>query len=251
MKRTAIALWAHPRSLSTAFERMILQRGDFHVLHEPFCTFYDTGSVEVVSPEGSLLRLDSFDAIADCIIDWSGRNNIFLKETLENRYEVLFRRTDLLRTFTHTFLIREPEKTINSYYAMKANFSFGELGYGNLLDLCDVLDKEKLGLADVIDADELVNDPAVVIRNYCSRTGIAFDPASLSWKPGEKELWSRTQKWHEAVSNSTGFTTADRRYPVTVQNHAGLQAYYDKSLPLYEKLKSLIPTTYAYDTRSV
>lgn len=251
MKRSAIALWAHPRSLSTAFERMILQRGDFYVLHEPFCTFYDTGRLEIVSPEGSLERLDSFDAIADRIIDWSGRKNVFLKETLENRYEVLFRRTDLLRTLTHTFLIREPEKTINSYYAMKANFSFGELGYGNLLDLYDALGKEKLSLTDVIDADELVIDPAAVIGNYCRRTGIAFDPASLSWKPGENGLWRRTQQWHEAVSNSTGFTTADRQYAVNVQNHTGLRAYYDQSLPLYEKLKSLIPTTYAYDTRSV
>jgi hypothetical protein len=230
---------------------MILQRGDFYVLHEPFCTFYDTGRVEIVSPEGSLVQLESMDAIADHIIEWSGRNNVFLKETLENRYEVLFRRTDLLQTFTHTFLIREPEKTINSYYAMKPNFSFGELGYGNLLDLYDTLDKEKIGLADVIDAGELVNDPAAVIRNYCSRTGITFDPASLSWKPGEKDLWHRTQKWHEAVSNSTGFTTADRQYAVTVENHAGLRAYYDQSLPLYNKLKSLISTTYAYDTRPV
>ena len=230
---------------------MMLQRGDFYVLHEPFCTCYDTGSVEIVSPEGNLVRLESSDAIADCIIDWCGRNNVFLKETLENRYEVLFRRTDLLRALTHTFLIREPEKTINSYFAIKANFSFGELGYGNLLSLYAALDKEQIGLADVIDADDLVNDPSAVIRNYCSRTGIAFDPGSLSWKPGENELWRRTQKWHEAVSNSTGFSIADRQYPVTVQNHAGLRAYYDQSLPLYEKLKSLIPTTYAYDTRSV
>jgi hypothetical protein len=251
MKRSAIALWAHPRSLSTAFERMILQRGDFYVLHEPFCTFYDTGSVEIVSPEGSVLRLDSFDAIADCIIGWSGRTNVFLKETLEYRYEVLFRRTDLLGTFTHTFLIREPEKTINSYYAMKPNFSFGELGYGNLLDLYDVLDKEKIDVADIIDADELLQDPVGVISNYCIRTGISFDPASLSWKPGENELWRRTQKWHEGVSNSAGFTAAGQQYSVTVQNHAGLREYYEKSLPLYEKLKSLIPSTYAFDKRSV
>jgi hypothetical protein len=230
---------------------MILQRGDFYVLHEPFCTFYDTGSVEVMSPEGSLMRLDSYDAIADRIIEWAGRTNVFLKETLEYRYDVLFRRVDLLQALTHSFLIREPEKTINSYYAMNPNFSFAEIGYGNLLDLYEELDKEKIGVADVVDADELLQDPATVVRGYCDRTGIPYNPESLSWKPGESGLWRRTQKWHEGVSNSTGFTAAGQQYSVNVKNHAGLQAYYEKSLPLYEKLKSLQPTTYAFDSRSV
>lgn len=249
MKRTAIALWAHPRSLSTAFERMILQRGDFYVLHEPFCTFYDTGRLEIVSPEGSPIQLDSFDALANCIVDWSGRNNVFLKETLEYRYEILFRRTDLLWALTHTFMIREPEKTINSHYAMNTDFSLAELGYGNLLDLYDALRKEKLDLADVVDADELLNDPAGITTNYCSRTGIAYDPASLSWKPENSELWSRTQKWHEAAGNSTGFTAADHQYSVTVQNNARLRDYYEQSLPLYAKLKSLQPLAHVIDTR--
>jgi hypothetical protein len=31
-----IALWAHPRSRSTALERVFIERGDFKVFHEPF-----------------------------------------------------------------------------------------------------------------------------------------------------------------------------------------------------------------------
>ena len=31
-----IALWAGPRSTSTAFEWMMRQRGDLHCMHEPF-----------------------------------------------------------------------------------------------------------------------------------------------------------------------------------------------------------------------
>lgn len=229
---------------------MILQRGDFFVLHEPFCTFYDTGSVRIVSPEGTPVRLDSFDAIADCIIGWSGRHNVFLKETVEYRYEVLFRRADLLKALTHTFIIREPEKTINSHYAMNAKLSFADLGYGNLLDLYNELDKAKIGLADVVDADELLSDPSAIIRNYCIRTGIAYDPTSLTWKAASSELWRRTQNWHEAASNSTGFAATGQRYSVTVQNDAGLRAYYDQSLPLYERLKSLQPAAHVFDTGS-
>jgi len=37
---TIIALWSIPRSLSTAFERLMMQRGDFKVFHEPFSYFF-------------------------------------------------------------------------------------------------------------------------------------------------------------------------------------------------------------------
>jgi hypothetical protein len=35
-----IALWTHPRSISTAFERVMMERGDMNVLHEPFSYLY-------------------------------------------------------------------------------------------------------------------------------------------------------------------------------------------------------------------
>ena len=35
-----IILWAHPRSMSTAIERVMRERGDFDCLHEPFLHYY-------------------------------------------------------------------------------------------------------------------------------------------------------------------------------------------------------------------
>jgi hypothetical protein len=35
-----IALWTHPRSISTAFERVMMERKDFKILHEPFSYLY-------------------------------------------------------------------------------------------------------------------------------------------------------------------------------------------------------------------
>ena len=37
MQHRLIVLWAPPRSLSTAFVRVIAARGDFTILHEPLC----------------------------------------------------------------------------------------------------------------------------------------------------------------------------------------------------------------------
>jgi hypothetical protein len=35
-----VALWAVPRSISTAFERVFVERNDFEVFHEPFSASY-------------------------------------------------------------------------------------------------------------------------------------------------------------------------------------------------------------------
>ena len=34
------ALWTHPRSISTAFERAMIELGDLKILHEPFYYYY-------------------------------------------------------------------------------------------------------------------------------------------------------------------------------------------------------------------
>lgn len=34
------SLWTHPRSISTAFERVMMDRKDFAILHEPFSYLY-------------------------------------------------------------------------------------------------------------------------------------------------------------------------------------------------------------------
>ena len=35
-----LAFWVHPRSISTGFERIFIERKDFKVLHEPFSPLY-------------------------------------------------------------------------------------------------------------------------------------------------------------------------------------------------------------------
>jgi hypothetical protein len=42
-----LALWSAPRSRSTAFERMMMERGDFRVVHEPFSHVADFGTADV------------------------------------------------------------------------------------------------------------------------------------------------------------------------------------------------------------
>ncbi|MEZ5772185.1 MAG: hypothetical protein R3D61_11380 [Defluviimonas denitrificans] len=40
MTHPIIAMWSHPRSMSTAIERIMRERGDLDCLHEPFMYDY-------------------------------------------------------------------------------------------------------------------------------------------------------------------------------------------------------------------
>ena len=47
---TIIATWAHSRSASTAFLRMMIERGDVLVLHEPLLALQSGGTVSLPMP---------------------------------------------------------------------------------------------------------------------------------------------------------------------------------------------------------
>jgi hypothetical protein len=46
-QKPVLALWSAPRCRSTAFERMMTERGDRVVVHEPFSRVVDFGTVEI------------------------------------------------------------------------------------------------------------------------------------------------------------------------------------------------------------
>src|SRR5690606_19157147 len=117
-----VILWAHPRSLSTAFERMMMQRGDYCVVHEPFCTVTGTGSFLPTDSEDGV-PLPGCEAVVDYLLALSQRRPVFVKETTEYSYSVVLGRTDFLESAAHCMMIRNPELTIPSHHAMNPKVS--------------------------------------------------------------------------------------------------------------------------------
>lgn len=234
-----IVLWAHPRSLSTAFERMMMQRGDYFVVHEPFCTVTDTGSFWTTESEGGR-TLEGHDAVVDYLLDLSRRGPVFVKETTEYEYSVVLGRTDFLKSATHCMMIRSPELTIPSHHAMNPKVSLSELGYGNLLEIRQTLVQLGEEVRAVVDADLLQEDPARSVKQFCSDVGIPFVPGAMTWQSANPEEWSRTANWHVGAAQSQGFRkktqTKDR---VSVHSSQRLRELWEQSLPLYERLKNL------------
>jgi hypothetical protein len=234
-----IALWAHPRSLSTAFERMMIERGDTIVLHEPFSRHYHVVQQHTVGPHAHAeVRFPSdYPEITRTIRDMARVKPLFFKEIAYHGYEHLVLDKAFLGRLYHTFIIRDPARTIASHFAVNPALALGEIGYWHQYMLFQRIASLTGTAPTVVDADDLITDPVGIVRAYCHAAGIPFMAEALHWQPGERREWSVWRDWHVHAAASHTFTASDSDYAQTIENNGVLKSYYDYHMPFYLELR--------------
>lgn len=228
-----VALWAVPRSVSTALERVFVERGDFEVVHEPFSASY------YYSPER---RSDRFAATKPK--EEYGHEKI-LARLLERREKPVFFKDmayhvagfmdrEFVSEFTNTFMIREPAPVIASLHGFWPDFTFEETGYEQQYRLYE-LTLENGEDPAIVDASELLAAPEGTVGAYCERLGVPFMPGALSWEPGEVPGWEMWAEWHEEAQESAGIKSQPLEDAAEVPE--GLEDVYERCLPYYEALR--------------
>lgn len=233
---TVIAMWAHPRAVSTAFLRMMIERGDVTVVHEPLVLLTDHGEVSVPDPDGGTATLRDPGELLAHLGRLGARRTVFFKDTLEYHHQHLFDRPELIAGFEHTFIVRHPARTIASHHAIKPELACREIGYEHQYALFELAWKITGRRPLVITAERLLADPAGVVAAYCERVGLPFLPEALNWRPGERSEWRQNRRWHLDAIASAGFDAPEKEYAATVDNDARLRGYYEHHLPYYERL---------------
>lgn len=221
-----IWLWAHPRSRSTALERMMMERGDVTVLHEPLVSLLDDGRVSI--PDGPVL--DSVGAVIGYAKSLPG--TVFVKDTTEHRYTDHLT-PELAAGITHTFVVREPSAAIASHVAVKPDASCSDIGYEYQFLVFDLVRRLTGRPPVVLDSDLLVRRPEAAVAAYCDAIGIPYKPEAMRWQAGDRPEWERTARWHVAAGRSSGFVTAP---PEVVPLTGHLRDYYDHHRPFYDQL---------------
>lgn len=228
-----LALWSAPRSRSTAFLRMMTERGDHQVVHEPFSHVINFGTAQV----GDRQVHSEQELIAE-LRALAARGPVFFKDTTDYHYPGLLADGDFLADVTHTFIIRHPAEAIASHFAVNGGLSRDEIGFARLAEIYDAV-AARTGIEPVVvDSDDLVAQPENTVREYCDRVGIPFLPRALSWQPGLRPEWRRTQPWHESTSRTNGFAATATRHEQTPGNNPVLAGYLEYHLPHYEKLRA-------------
>ncbi|MEM9275045.1 MAG: sulfotransferase family protein [Cyanobacteria bacterium P01_F01_bin.143] len=232
-----LALWAMPRSTSTAFTKMMQTREDFLVVDEPFGLYFHY-SEERKSTRYSEVEINpayNFQPLFQDLINKAQNQPIFIKDMARYIYD----RADeaFLSTFNHTFIIRHPAKALPSLYALWPDFQLSEAGYAELYQLFEA-SKAFLGTTPpVIDSDDLVSKPEATVKAYCNAVGIPFLPQALKWESKiSSEINQWEGGWHTEVQSSQGFKERQRKDYFDIEAQEHLRQAYKFCLPYYQKL---------------
>src|ERR1700710_1372220 len=154
-----LALWSAPRCVSTAFFRMMIERGDFYAVHEPFSNLAEFGEASVGGT-----TLTGARAILDRLRELAGTGPVFFKDTTDEQYpDVLADTAFLAEDAVHTFLIRSPRETIASYFKLNPAVRADQIGFEHQLRIFEAVRAATGQTPFVMDAAQLLAEPAAVI----------------------------------------------------------------------------------------
>lgn len=235
-----IALWAVPRSTSTAFEWMMKQRGDLDCLHEPFGEAWYQGDDPLwhrFQPGDRVTPGLTHDTVWADIQRRAGAGPVFFKDF--PHYLNHYWTPELLSHFTHAFLIRDPALTISSMHHQWSDFHEGELGFPEQRALFDLLTALNGTPPPVIDSSDLLENPAAMTEAFCDAVGLPFKPEALTWEPTHDpgaHSWWDSDGFHTNLATSTGLMPQTRKYVEISDTPARVQGAYKRMKPHYDHL---------------
>lgn len=262
-----IFLLSTPRSLSTVFVRMMLNRGDFSTYSEPAMAMYFKKHHPEVNFKFNANALYSFSQMEEEFESNRLKKHLFIKE-FGSRLWPLFEENphyfdDPKCHFV--FLIRPPNKVAVSLYRGLKKMSSAKI---DELSLADLVMHEELWIIYkkirekaknppiLIFSDQLSDNPSETVQNFCHKTGIEFSQNHLIWKAlnmAKEEIpnWHETKQysdiriWNEDVFKSTGFVL-QKNYEVNamgeptfkeiedIEDREAVKKAYLRQLPFYE-----------------
>ncbi len=239
MKHPIHVLWAVPRSTSTAFEWMMRQRGDLNCVHEPFGEAWYQGEQPLwprVAADSVRTPGLTLESVWQNLQAMANEGPVFSKDFAH--YITSLWDKEFLANFNHSFLIRDPAKTITSMYKHWPDFDEAELGFAEQRELFDKLSDHLGAPPPLIDSDDLLEDPHNIIERWCDAIGIPFIESALSWTPGARDevSWWDGGAFHENLRNSDGLKPQERRYVEMDQLPDRVKNIYDRVLLHYDYL---------------
>jgi len=230
-----IAMWSGPRNLSTAMMRAFGNRPDTAVIDEPFYAAYlaQTGLDHPMRNEVLSAQSTDWREIVTTLLGPVPDNRaIFYQKHMTHHMLPSIGRTWLAHC-RNAFLIRAPEHVLQSYRARRDTVSLEDLGYPQQAALFDAECDRRGTPPPVIDAADILANPAAALAALCHGLEIPFTAEMLSWPPGPRPtdgVWAPA--WYAAVEQSTGFGTAPP-HQLTPSPHP----LADAARPFYDHLR--------------
>jgi hypothetical protein len=222
-------MWSGPRNISTAMMRSFGARADAVVVDEPFYAHYlsvtgldHPGRDEVLASQPTRWQ-DVALALTGPLPP--GTTVSYQKHMTHHLLPSMGR--EWMAALTHAYLIRDPAHVVASYARVRGEPTLADLGYPQQLSIFRTYG------GPVIDAADVLRDPAGTLNRLCAALGIPYDPAMLTWPAGRRDtdgVWA--PHWYASVEASTGFAPFNPAPAVVPERLAHLvsaaQPYYDE-----------------------
>jgi hypothetical protein len=236
-----LAMWSGPRNVSTAFMRAWGNREDTVVVDEPFYAHYlDVTGIAHPGRDEVLARHErDWRRVVDSLLAPvpPGVRILYQKQMAHHLLPDMGR--DWLDAVTHAFLIRDPRPMVASLGEKLDTFDLLETGLPQQVEIFEHVVARTGRAPPVLDAADLLRDPAGALRQLCAALGVPFSERMLWWPPGRRAsdgVWAR--HWYHRVEASTGFEPPDaRREPAVHALPPRLAAIEAACRPLYERLR--------------
>ena len=238
--------------MSTATERIMRERGDLRCFHEPFMYLYYVGEGVKAMPlfEADDEHPTNYEDIRAMLLSAGGEGPVFFKDMSYYITQRMMADEAFARRLTNTFLIRDPAKSIVSFYRKDHGVLLEEIGLEAQWRHFEWLATLLGAHPPVMDATDIQADPAGMIRAWSSAVGIEFLPQSLEWDKPPPQEWRKVSGWHGEAMASDGIASGrpsseDEESAVTLDSAPQLRRYYEHHLPFYKKLREhrLAPAT--------
>jgi len=242
-----LALWCHPRSMSTAIERLMRARGDLVCLHEPFMYDYYLSQSKRDMPyfEPQAEHAKTYDAVRNMIKQKAQRSPVFIKDMSYYVVSNLATDPEFSQLMTHSFLIRNPQATIASYYALDNEVTLEEIGIEAQWQHYSQL--TSLGIKPmVLEAESIASHPQATMASWWHSINLPYVSTAFEWNSETPNDWDSVKTWHQSVMGSTSIKlrTTDasaaelQRYEQALKKAPHLQSYYEHHRPFYKLLRS-------------
>jgi hypothetical protein len=197
-----IAMWSGPRNISTAMMRSFGARDDTVVVDEPLYAHYLAATGLQHPGRDRILASQPVrwqQAVGELLAALpAGRPVQYQKQMT---HHLLTQIGDAwMGSLSHAFLIRDPAEVIASYAKVREEPTLADLGFEPQAGIF-----RRFG-GPVVDAADLLRDPAGMLSALCAALGIEYQPAMLSWPAGPRDtdgVWA--PHWYASVESSTGF----------------------------------------------
>lgn len=232
-------MWSGPRNISTALMRSWEARGDTKVCDEPLYAHYllKTGFAH---PGAQEIIADGDTDVARVVTE--------LTEAPLGDYRIYYQKhmgqhllpgmdTAWVSRLNNAFLIREPREMLTSFIKVMPNADLASTGLPQQVELCEREAQRTGQQPPVIDARDVLENPAGLLAALCESLGVTFLDAMLQWPPGARDsdgVWAK--HWYASVEQSTSFGPYQPKPDEVPARYLGLlrdcEALYDK---LYEQ----------------